>query len=471
MSDERERILRRMTEPALTSGDERRLLAAGRSRFVAARRRSRALIFTLGLGSVAWAATSWVTKGGDDASLSSAPVNDLQGGPARVRLEALNVAHERLPSLLARSCASFVEGVGLHLRTGRYEYGKFADSLGPRLKDLGVRHIFDLGSGDKQALRRLGQTGLGIHLLLEKDSDPVQLAYDIGPSLRTLHIDWRFDARYRSGILDGAWAQAVRAFTESASLRVRGIDGLADVALIGPAIRSPYETRMVGDLSPFVDGGSLTFWVAPNFPSAKALRAELTAEREVFPAGLLTIMNGGYTTAPLALEHVSQAVQARYLLRLHAEAFSQGVQRTFVNELIDHRDEPNNRDAGLGLLSAEGVPKPAYEALRAMLAAVQEGGCFDDQQTLRIEVAIAPSDLRYVILGRAIGRLTVLIWLERHSSEMAVTTPVDIVLGERADQVDVIQPERGAAPMKSLRGVTRFRLEASDALQVVRIDL
>lgn len=81
----------------------------------------------------------------------------------------------------------------------------------------------------------------------------------------------------------------------------------------------------------------------------------------------------GYYTGT-AKGAVSEAVQAKYVPRLFLEYFRLGISRTFNYELVDLRPDPRDDQACRGLLHNDLTPKPAFTALKNLIALLSDRG-------------------------------------------------------------------------------------------------
>jgi hypothetical protein len=57
---------------------------------------------------------------------------------------------------------------------------------------------------------------------------------------------------------------------------------------------------------------------------------------------------------------ISTSAQAKYIPRLFAEYFRNGIARTFVYEFYDEGTNPADQEQNFGLINNDLTPKPAY---------------------------------------------------------------------------------------------------------------
>ena len=109
---------------------------------------------------------------------------------------------------------------------------------------------------------------------------------------------------------------------------------------------------------------------------------------------------------------VSERAAAIYLLRTFLEQFRAGIRRTFAYELIDEKPDPRQLDPEqhFGLLRNDFSRKPAFNALRNLLAVVggdRRGGTL---VPLRMQVSCGPRAVRRLVLQKADGSYGVALW-------------------------------------------------------------
>jgi hypothetical protein len=374
----------------------------------------------------------------------------------------------RFVPVRARGADSLADSVGIHVRLWYEAYrGPNWPITRERLAELGIRHVYDVSQTRLERLRALGDAGIELHVLIRDDGDPEAVARALGPALASLQTDWRFGDRWKQGLLDEAWAAQARRFAETNHARVRGSRLLAGVPLLGPSVRPPYETELVGDLGAFADLGAFNFWPAPAAPDTGRLAQEMAGQASVFPGKALALTQTGYSTAPLALTRVSEPVQARYLLRLLLEAFDRGVVRTFANQLIDFDPDPSRVDGGLGLLRRDGRPKEAFFALKALLAAVADPGPAHAPDALAYQIETSEPDLRQLLLHKRDGSFLLAVWLARESQDEPVRRPVRLRLAAAARSLRVLDPH-GAEPAAAASSDT-LSFAAGDGVVLIEI--
>lgn len=461
------RDLRRYVEPPLGEAEMRRALARGRQRL--ARRRFRPLVAAVTTLAIAGTAAAFVVprlRAPSGTDTSAAARKPPMAERAASSLPAFTISPRPLAMVPARPASAVTDAIGLHVRL-RYEMYADFPRVVERLKDLGVRHVYDVSGSHLDRLAQLGALGIRIHVLVEENGDPEALARALGGTLASLQADWRFGKEWRQGLLDEAWAARARRFAETLHRRVRAVSPLESVPLIGPSVRYPYESELVGDLSAFADAGAINYWPSPAPPEVERLALELDGQRRVFPGKDLLITQTGYSTAPLAIVKVSEAVQARYLLRTHLEALRRGVSRTFANHLFDFTRDPSAADFGIGLVRQDGTAKPAFGALKALLAAFRDSGPAPQARALGFALDSDEPDLRQMLFAKRDGSFLIAAWLARASEEAAARRPARLRLGTPPRAVRVFSPHGGS--VLATQGTSELRIDVSDEITLIHV--
>src|SRR5439155_5460861 len=138
----------------------------------------------------------------------------------------------------------------------------------------------------------------------------------------------------------------------------------------------------------------------------------------------------------------------------YLENFRQGIERTFVYELVDEKDDATSVENNWGLLTHRFRPKPAYAALRDMIRLLSDPG--SDFVPGRLDFSLHGTDLdtRSVLLQRHDGQFFLALWqqvepgsddgCERRSGEHTIT----VRIGQPVSAVALYRPSCGADPVE-----------------------
>ena len=183
---------------------------------------------------------------------------------------------------------------------------------------------------------------------------------------------------------------------------------------------------------------------------------------------------------------VSREAHRRYIPRHLAVMFNAGFAQTIIYEFAagrPNKKEDEDPEAAFGLLDPDGEPKPAYFALKNLLAALNE----PDREKARghqpgaLAFAFdnAPETLCHTLLQKADGAFVLLVWNEVSSWNLQTkkdiaNKPLDVTLRLQnpASSATVIAGLGGTdnAPATKLAGpVEKIALKISDEITVVEL--
>ena len=187
----------------------------------------------------------------------------------------------------------------------------------------------------------------------------------------------------------------------------------------------------------------------------------------------------GYHTAPAwtgGHPAVSEQAMGRYVVRTVLEYFQAGLARTYFYELIDEGTDPADREDHFGLLRADGTPKPAYTALKRLIALLGDPGPAFSPGQLSYAVRGADRGTQQLLFGKRDGRFYLALWQEVSSFDIAskrdVSSPaVDVVLelAQPASRIRLYAPLESDSPTKELTGTASVPVGTSDSPVLVEI--
>jgi len=130
-----------------------------------------------------------------------------------------------------------------------------------------------------------------------------------------------------------------------------------------------------------------------------------------------------------SVESVSQTTFAKYIPRLFAEDFYDGIARTYSYELMDEGTDVTNQQDCYGLVNSDFTPKPAYKALQNLIALTSDSNANGfTPGSLGFSVQVNPPTgyqraiaLHYLLLEQSNGIFQLLLWNDISSSAVTDT--------------------------------------------------
>lgn len=393
-------------------------------------------------------------------------------------------------TLRAVPAARFLDSVGVntHLSFADTRYADFA-LVRARLRELGVHWIRDGTCGTcpgyDDHLIALAQDGIRAQLIF---GDPAQgvpwadreladIKQRLLPAVGALEGPNEYDASP-----DPAWPANLRAWQERLFTRVKTDAALRGLPVVGPSLVKPESRAALGDLSGAMDVGNLHPYTAGLMPTAAHLDGERRLSSPTTRRRPLMATEAGFHTAlrmaPGANQPpVDEATQADYVTRLFLGHFAWGLRRTFSYELLDNKPDPGDGEAELhfGLLRSDFTPKPAFVALRNLLAVLRLGGAPGTADRLHLGIDGA-TDVRHLLLAHADGSFSLTLWRDVASWDRDARRPLAVApstvavrLDEPMDRAETFLPARSSTPAATVAHPQRVNVALAASPVVLRL--
>ena len=331
----------------------------------------------------------------------------------------------------ARQADAFVDSVGVNVHLHYYDtaYADFAGKVLPNLRDLGVRHIRDgvcpVADDTKPGRFRTLFTELGVRatLIVDPRCESVAEAAAYIQKLGTGLLDALEGPNEYDLSGDPDWAGVARAYQAELYGVFKSLPKTASVPIIGPSVTSEAAAETLGDATQTADIVNLHSYYSFRPPETqgwgddgygslgwqlRAIAQPLGASTDAQDAPPFVVTEAGYHNA--AGDGVPEAVAAAYLPRLLLKHFDNGVERTFLYELLDELDEPENREANFGLVRFDGSKKPAFVALQNLLTLLNDPGKAFVPGALAFTLSPAPDTLEWTLLQKRNGDFYLAVW-------------------------------------------------------------
>lgn len=358
---------------------------------------------------------------------------------------------------------AFVDSVGICTHLASPPYRDRFEQVAALAGSLGVRHLRDdfRPDDDRDRWRALyTRFGIRRHLLVSPATNtvPEMLDYLRTPGAETVSAvegqnegdsDWfmsRDEAR-------PDWATAVTAYQKAVFAAVRERYARQALPVVSPTVLDykPADMRALRAAAPFCDVVAVhSYAQGGQEPETDQPYAALPWYVHEFcdaykPGAPVMATEAGYHGVVGADgSGVSRMAAAKYLPRLLLHAFSLGLVRTFLYELMNEGDDPADPEQNYGLVTRTGEPKPAYLALQSLLGALADPGTPFAPEPIRVAVAGAPPDLRALTFLKRRGEVYVALWRAVRSWDPE--TKRDLAVSPASVQVTVSRSfRRGAA--------------------------
>jgi hypothetical protein len=384
-------------------------------------------------------------------------------------------------------------GVAAHLNYFDTAYGNFP-LVQQRLKELGIRHVRDgaqLISPDYD--RRLydswiGLADVGVHIDLVLD--PRESLKQITPQkLKTI------DSLSGGGVIESLegpneldisgipnWPSAARDYQKLIWSVASNTPGFKNIPVYGPSMAQAANASRMGDLSPYVTEGNLHPYPGGNLPSI-IFPSQPSLMASTYPNRKLVFTETGYHNA--LADHsdqpgISESAAAKYIPRIFLEDFNHGIARTFLYELFDEKPNPELTDnqKHFGLLRSDGSRKPAFIALRNMIAILNRDSQAGDVRpaTLSYVAAGMTPEIHHTLLVKRPGVYDLILWREVSSFDLKsgkdiANTKRTVHLGFPSPPARVLlfDPLTGEDHVSQASGRSTYEIDVPDSPVIVKI--
>jgi hypothetical protein len=360
----------------------------------------------------------------------------------------------------------------------------------PRLQALGIRHLRDEGAvvsmnswmdafyGEMNALH----SALGVTFLLTTEPAKYDLNYAHVPLTRLLNF-------IAPGTVDGLeglnemddrgianWIWDDRTWQIALYRAAKADSRSRNFAVLGPTVTHGWTAASeLGNLSAFEDFGNIHSYAGGRVP-------EPWAHYEI---NMLGAINGtrryhstesGYHTGASNGNQpfISNLAMAKYIPRMFMEYFAEGVVRTYSFELVDMTSNPSNPE-WFGLVTANGTPKPCYNALRNLIGLLKDPGSGISPGSLTYSLNGAPSSIHHTLFQKRNGRFYLALWQTASTFNLStrrdISNPniaVHLSLGVRPRYVNLYTPLKSASA-QALGTNTSYTIQVPDHVVLLEI--
>jgi hypothetical protein len=278
-----------------------------------------------------------------------------------------------------------------------------------------------------------------------------------------------------------SWAGETRSYQERLWHAVHADPRLRPIPVVGPSLVGWDSRDKLGSLSGRLDYGNLHSYSGGRPPEGN-LDDELRLAAKVAGRQPVVATEAGYHNATSSAgghPAVPEAVAAEYLPRLFLEYFRRGIVRTYTYELVDEwpGQALKNPEASFGLLRSDFARKPAFAAVRNLIAILADPGARVPPAGVPLTVTGGPSDLRRLVLRKRDGRVDVVLWragsiwdTARRARLAVARVPVTVAFGHRIGGVRSFAPARSArgSDLRVARGAVAVRVGSSPVVLEAR---
>lgn len=329
------------------------------------------------------------------------------------------------------SAQAFVDSVGVNTHLNSEPYASGFELVRDLLAAAHIRHVRDElrpRTSLKPWRELFEHHGIKSQLLVSPATNTVQQMLDTLEALGAEKVsaiegqnegnsEWFMAQRAARG----NWSATVTAYQREVFQALRSRYPAAALPIVSPSVLDwkPDGMEAIRDAAAFCDTVAIHSYAQhgeepeTDAPYA-ALSWYLRIMRDRFKPGapVMATETGYNNIVRPGGAGVSEAAAAIYIPRLLLNNFAAGVRRTFLYELLDEGVSPEEGEHHWGLIRYDGTPKPAYNALSAMLQALsdEKGTASPVAKTVTATLRGAPPEARMLQFRKADGSTAAAIW-------------------------------------------------------------
>ena len=377
-------------------------------------------------------------------------------------------------------------GVNIHLHNANTIYGNF-DLIQGLLTNLSVRHTRDglIDTTWREYYRRhVALSRLGIKCLFITSPNQSNALIISWPG-RVPGAFEGYEAPNEYDISgDPHWAATLNAFVRRLYSAVKGDPTTSRFPVVGPSLTQPASYLQVAGLERYFDLSNLHNYFGGHNPGTPgwgdggygSITYNINKSQTAWPAKAIWTTETGYITDIDNPQGIPELVEGKYAPRMILEQALHGIGRTYIYELIDEGTAAG--DSGhFGLARMDGSPKPAFTAVKNMIATLADPGPEVPPQNLRFALAGASSNVHHLLMAKHDGSYYLAFWLEEQDYDVNkhVEIPVNpenfTFISSRSFQSTQLLAFHADGSLKTvkLKPGLRIALTATDCVAILRL--
>lgn len=378
-------------------------------------------------------------------------------------------------------------GVNIHLHYQNTVYGNFP-LIQSLLTDLGVRHTRD-GLNDtnwQQYYQRhiaLGRLGIKcLFITSPKESNELLTSWPsrVPGAFEGYEAPNEYDLSR-----DPNWAATLKAFVARLYGAVKGDPTTSKFPVVGPSLTQPSSYTQVTGLEQYFDLSNMHNYFGGRNPGTPgwgdggygSIAYNINNNRAAWPGKQIWTTETGYVTDTSVGGGVPELIEGKYTPRMILEQMLHGVTRTYIYELIDEGRAIAGNDGAFGLARMDGSPKPAFTALKNLIATLTDPGPQMLPPNLQFTLVGASGNVHRLLMAKHDGSYYLAFWLEEQDYDVNkhVETPVNperlTFVSDRVFKTTQVLTFNADGSLKTvqLTPSLRIALSATDCVAILRL--
>jgi hypothetical protein len=331
------------------------------------------------------------------------------------------------------------------------------------LQAIGIRHVRDgihLQNSDYNKMLygrwvQLGKSGIRFDGVLDPRSNlgPLTAALLDQVDQLTGHSLEYFEGPNELDVSNFQnWSFVDQSFQKTLYDSVVAMTDRSSIRVIGPSMALASNGPQVGNIADCIDHGNLHPYPSAQMPSI-VFPEQIDLGMKVSGSKTIVFTESGYHNG--LNDHsdqpaVTESAAAKYIPRLFLEDYARGIPLTYLYEFLDEAPDPKLTHFQLhwGLVRADGSEKPAYSALRNLIADLS-----DDREPVHLERLAWSLDTSDPRIHHLLLQFV----------EAALT------LGQQAKRIALYEPSVQSQSLHVYTNVTQVHIDIPDHPLVIKI--
>lgn len=334
----------------------------------------------------------------------------------------------------------FVDSIGVvtHLRSSGTNYTNSWPTFESLIEASGIRHIGDAlistPTWYPQNVNALAAAGIHASLI----TDLTQTAQDIAATLPSFQPALEAIEGPNEPDLSGDpnWVADTRTFQQMLWSLVKGNPATSSLSVVGPSVLSPADALALGNLSSYLDEGSIHDYFSGYNPGTAGwgsldqfgIYGSISWNRNVgaVVSGTKPSISTetGYSSSLTNPGGVDSRTLARYIPRLYLEHFLNGIDRTTLYEFYD---EPGIGEFNsFGLVGLNNAPKSSYYAVQSLIRLLADPGTVFSTTPLSYGLNGNIANVQHLLLQKRDGTHELVLWVETESFDPVAKTDITV---------------------------------------------
>ncbi|MEP7342571.1 MAG: hypothetical protein ABI977_32890 [Acidobacteriota bacterium] len=330
----------------------------------------------------------------------------------------------------ARQADEFIDsiGVNVHLHYNDTAYANYEEVIKPKLRELGLRHLRDgvtLGRPDKEAMmHELESFGFKFLLIADPRATSAQQAQEFIKRFSSVEM---VEGPNEPDLNLGAnWVAAARSYQQELYQQIKNDPVTRQVSVLAPSLAIDRSFDQLGNIGQWVDYANLHNYYGGRNPGTSgwgddgygSITWQFKQAQKVTPDKQAISSETGwhnYVNNPGGHVGTPESVVGKYIPRLYLEQFNRGFVRSYPYEFIDEHNNQHDLEDNFGLLHYDGLPKPAYTALKNLIGLLRDDGPAFEAASLSFSLNGYVNNLHHTLLQKRDGTFYLALWVEGYN--------------------------------------------------------